>query len=72
MHDGRKGQKGLLSAMIMFLELRKQTLPDPRRDARTRWAPANDNGTDNRQLMKTEEWSTFTNRDKILSIVYTT
>lgn len=43
--------------MIMFLELRKQTLPDPRRDARTRWAPANDNSTDNGQLMKTEEWS---------------
>lgn len=34
-HDSRKGQKGLLIAMIMFLELRKQTLPDPRRDART-------------------------------------
>lgn len=49
--------------MIHFLELRKQTLPDPRRDARTHWAPANDNGADNKQLMKTEEWSTFTEQD---------
>lgn len=48
----------------MFLELRKQTLPDPRRDARTCWAPANDSGADNRQLTKTEEWSTFTEQNK--------